>query len=138
MQTDFFDAHGRHWADAESLFAEGRLANADHHYGIAAECGLKRLMLHFGMTMNQANDSPNQRDDRKHVDGIWSRFEAYRSGHDQGVGYALSSENPFHDWHVAQRYVNQSSFTQTRVKPHQNGANLVCALVKKALKDGLI
>jgi hypothetical protein len=40
MNADFLDAHYRHWQDAELLFGRGRLANADHLYGLAAECGL--------------------------------------------------------------------------------------------------
>jgi hypothetical protein len=50
MQADFLDAHERHWQDAELLLTNQRLANADHLYGMSAECGLKRLMLAFGMT----------------------------------------------------------------------------------------
>lgn len=49
MVTDFMDAHHRHWEDAELLFNASRWANADHHYGMVAECGLKRLMIVFGM-----------------------------------------------------------------------------------------
>jgi len=44
MTADFLDAHERHWTDAEILFAQGRFANADHLYGLSAECGLKWLM----------------------------------------------------------------------------------------------
>ncbi len=43
MQADFLDAHERHWQDAELLLTNQRLANADHLYGMSAECGLKRL-----------------------------------------------------------------------------------------------
>lgn len=52
MQVDFLDAHFRHWEDVEQLFQQHRLANADHLYGLAAECGLKRLMMVFGMLLN--------------------------------------------------------------------------------------
>ncbi|WHF34964.1 hypothetical protein [Aeromonas salmonicida] len=47
MQADFLDAHARHWDDAESLLQAQRWANADHLYGMAAECGLKQLMRVF-------------------------------------------------------------------------------------------
>nr|VFK54807.1 MAG: hypothetical protein BECKTUN1418F_GA0071002_105616 [Candidatus Kentron sp. TUN]VFK55380.1 MAG: hypothetical protein BECKTUN1418D_GA0071000_103118 [Candidatus Kentron sp. TUN]VFK60455.1 MAG: hypothetical protein BECKTUN1418E_GA0071001_105815 [Candidatus Kentron sp. TUN] len=47
MNADFFDAHNRHWQDWEQLFASERWANADHLYGMAAECGLKCLMQAF-------------------------------------------------------------------------------------------
>ena len=38
--ADFGDAHSRHREDAELLFREQRWANADHLYGLSAECGL--------------------------------------------------------------------------------------------------
>lgn len=138
MQADFLDAHERHWEDGERLFEAQRWANADHLYGMAAECGLKRLMLAFGMPYDIAQDRPDKDQDRKHANGIWSRFESYRSGHNQGAGYTLTMPNPFADWDVAQRYAHHSNFDQARVQSHQAGAQLVCDLIKKAQREGLI
>jgi hypothetical protein len=58
MNTDFYDAHQRHWDDAELLYEKQRWANADHLYGMAAECGLKQLMLAFGMTFDSGKNRP--------------------------------------------------------------------------------
>jgi len=41
MSIDFLDPHDRHWEDGERLFGVSRWANADHLYGLSAECGLK-------------------------------------------------------------------------------------------------
>ncbi len=139
MQADFLDAHERHWADAEHLSVAGRWANADHLYGIAAECGLKRLMLAFGMTYDTALDRPAQNKDRAHANGIWARFESYRSGHLRGAKYALAStSNPFDDWDVSQRYAHQSNFDQVRAQSHQSGARAICKLIKQAQMEGLV
>lgn len=138
MQTDFLDAHERHWDDAERLFNAQRWANADHLYGLAAECGLKRLMLAFGMLFNPIKDRPDKEQDRKHADGIWARYESYRCGHHRGTNYVLPSSNPFSDWHVSQRYAHQSDFDQARAAAHQLGANQVRRLVKKAAREGMI
>lgn len=138
MQSDFLDAHQRHWEDAELLFQQNRLANADHLYGVAAECGLKRLMLAFGMQFNIATDRPADSHDTKHVDEIWKRFETYRSRHPAGPGYQLPPGNPFADWHVGQRYAHRSHFDARRISDHQAGASQVRALVHQALRDGLI
>jgi hypothetical protein len=70
MTTDFLDAHKRHWEDAELLFTAARWANADHLYGLAAECGLKRLMCAFGMEIDSASGSPARKKDRVHADCI--------------------------------------------------------------------
>mgnify|MGYP001321785629 CR=1 FL=1 len=138
MKADFHDAHERHWEDAKQLFQAGRWANADHLYGLAAECGLKRLMLAFGMPYDTAKDWPAKKSDREHANGIWARFESYRCGHHQGAAYALSSHNPFHDWSASQRYVHQSHFDQARAQAHQSGADVVRRLIKKAQKEGLL
>jgi len=138
MQTDFLDAHNRHWEDAELLLAAKRLANADHLYGLAAECGLKRLMLAFGMSFDAAKDRPANDVDRKHADGIWDRYESYRCGHHRGAAYTLPSTNPFTLWDVSQRYANQNRFDDARVNQHKSGADIVRELVKKAQREGLL
>ena len=138
MQADFLDAHQRHWDDAEHLFQTLRWANADHLYGISAECGLKRLMLALGMPYDLTRDRPDREQDRKHANGIWARFESYRCGHHQGAGYILPGSNPFHDWDVSQRYAHQSQVDQTRAQSHQAGARAVCELIKKAQREGLL
>ena len=84
MTADFLDAHRRHLRDADALFDASRLANADHLYGMAAECGLKRLMIAFGMETDNTGAPKSQRD-WIHVEKVWARYEAYRSGYVQGV-----------------------------------------------------
>ena len=53
MKVDCRDAHDRHWHDGETLYAASRWANADHLYGISAECGLKAAMTGLGMTTTE-------------------------------------------------------------------------------------
>ncbi|KGM23062.1 hypothetical protein [Stenotrophomonas maltophilia] len=138
MQADFLDAHERHWDDAERLLQAQRWANADHLYGIAAECGLKRLMRAFGMPVNPSTGSPTDSKDWKHANNIWARFESYRSGHAQGAGYAMAAGNPFDSWDVSDRYAHQSNFNQARVQGHQAGAQAVRNLIAKAQREGLL
>ncbi|RUQ38618.1 MAG: SAM-dependent methyltransferase [Candidatus Competibacteraceae bacterium] len=138
MQADFLDAHERHWDDAERLFQAQRWANADHLYGMAAECGMKRLMLAFGMLFDAAKDRPAQQVDRVHANGVWARFESYRSGHAQATGYALPPSNPFANWDVADRYAHQANFDQARAQGHQAGAQTIRNLIAKAQREGLL
>lgn len=137
MQADFLDAHERHWEDAERLWQAQRWANADHLYGIAAECGLKRLMMVFGMSVDSGG-SPVDKKDWKHANHIWERFESYRCGHAQGTGYALPPGNPFSEWDVAERYAHQSNFDQGWVEKHREGAKAVHHLIDQAPRDGLL
>lgn len=138
MQADFLDAHERHWSDAECLLQAQRWANADHLYGISAECGMKRLMLAFGMPYDATRDRPANMQDRVHADGIWARFESYRSGHALGVGYALPAQNPFGNWDISDRYGHQSNFDQPWAQGHQVGAQTVRSLITKAQTAGLL
>lgn len=138
MGADFLDAHGRHWDDAEYLFSAQRWANADHLYGMAAECGLKRLMLVFCMPFDTGKGRPDREADRKHADGIWDRYESYRAGHHRGACYGLPPGNPFDDWQTSQRYAPQNHFDRARVEPHRHGADLVRQLLKMASNEGLV
>ncbi|MFD0391323.1 hypothetical protein ACFQ4K_31330 [Tistrella bauzanensis] len=106
MPPDFADAHERHWQDARSLSSAGRLPNADHLYGFSAECGLKALMVCFGMTMG--TDGPVDRKDREHIDRLFQRYESYRSNsrHPSAAAYTITSTTAFDDWHASQRYAN--------------------------------
>lgn len=136
MNTDFLDAHQRHWKDAESLFIAKRWANADHLYGLAAECGLKRLVCAFGMPVDAAGN-PRESADRMHANNIWVRYGTYRRG-SVGAEYGLPIENPFANWDVSDRYARQSDFDQPRAEAHQQGAQRVCDLIAKARLAGLL
>ena len=138
MRADFLDAHERHWDDAERLFSAGRYANADHLYGMAAECGLKRLMMSFGMRIDPATGSPTERKDWKHANNLWARFESHRSGKVGGGDYGLPTLNPFNNWVVDDRYAHQSKFNHDGVQIHQIGAAAICELIKKAQREGLL
>ncbi|WGJ88609.1 hypothetical protein QEP15_14630 [Achromobacter mucicolens] len=138
MQADFLNAHERHWDDAEHLLRERRWANADHLYGLAAECGLKHLLRALGMPYDAAKDRPALRVDQVHAEGIWARFESYRNGHAQGAGYVLPADNPFANWDVSDRYAHRSNFDEIRAQVHQAGAMVVCELIKKAQREGLL
>jgi len=121
IPPDFYNAHVRHWNDANLLFETSRWANADQLYGYSAECGLKCLMLRFGMVMNQSTGKPKEKEDQKHINNIWIRYETYRMGR-SAADYALPQVNPFDNWDISLRYAHDSHFTQSRVEQHQQGA----------------
>lgn len=138
LGTDFVDAHERHWRDAELLWQHQRWANADQLYGLSAECGLKGLMLKFGMKWDHKHDAPQSKQDKIHANKVWDRYEAYRGGHPKGAAYALPANNPFDDWDVSQRYAPSTAIDVTRTHAHRTGAEWVKQLIKDAEKDGLL
>ena len=134
MQTDFYNAFSRHWNDAEYLYEDSRWANSDQLYAYSAECGLKCLMLLFGMYVNPATGVPDKKD-KLHIDEIWSRYETYRAG--IGVsGYFIPAVNPFDNWNNNQRYAHEAHFDQARVDPHRDGVKEVKKLLNQAILEG--
>lgn len=137
MPEDFFDAHERHYDDAELLYAQERWANADHLFGIAAECGLKALTVKLkggelvGVERRHINEPSKPLN-------AWDIFETYRGGHVMGAKFAMPASNPFFDWDVSQRYAHRANFNEAVVDPHRNGANLVMGLLVTADVEGLL
>lgn len=125
---DFRDAHDRHWEDAELLFREGRLANADHLYGLSAECGLKFLLVRARGRLVQQ--------ERVHIDNLWRHFRLLSNRRHLPLP-GLPQQNPFADWHVRQRYAPRSNFNLNFVDNHRQGALFVRNLVSAALRGGI-
>lgn len=138
MQADYLNAHERHMGDAELLFQANRLANADHLYGLAAECGLKALIekLSHSGKLDWKQDYVHVMEDKKPANA-WLRYQAHLSGHGLGTKLAVPPSNPFSDWSVSQRYAHESQFDLLRVQAHRSGAALVSSLMKTARKEGL-
>jgi len=138
METDFRDAADRHRGDALLLLEMDRLANADYLFGLAAECGLKALMVALGMATS-SHGVPREYHHKVHVDALWDEFLAFAGGRG-GARYALrlGSDNPFGDWRISQRYCHRSGFGHDRVTPHARAARLVRGLLDASLLDGVV
>lgn len=125
---DYRDAHYRHWEDAELLLQEGRLANADHLYGLSAECGLKFLLVRArGHLVRQ---------ERIHIDDLWPHFRLLSNLRRLPLP-GLPQQNPFADWRAQQRYAHRSNFNPNFVDNHRQGALFVRKLVSAALQGGI-
>ena len=129
LAEDFADAHGRHLKDAEQFFRQPRWANADHLYGLSAECGLKAVL--------DAEGQPVAVRYRNHVDRLWRQFQTFAAGR-TGVGNLslLPVGEPFRDWCIDQRYAHQSNFGRARVEPHRDAARAIRAMVQHAIQGG--
>lgn len=135
MKEDFLDAHRRHLSDADYLFLDERWANADHLYGVAAECGLKALIEKLKGGSLESRDRLHVMEDKK-PSNAWLKYQTYISGHAKAAKLSLPTISPFSDWLVSQRYANQSNFSHARVQAHQEGAKAVAVLIKKIPVEG--
>ena len=135
MAIDFFDAYERHWLGAELLFQNEYWANADHLYGLSAECGVKVLMCSFGMPVAPAG-GPSNSHDRKHINELRARYEAYfSSGQVEYYGIDFA---PFDDWCVNQRYEHRSNISKTTAQKHKNATEAIRSKIQRAERDGVI
>ena len=125
---DFADAHRRHLEDAELLHDGSRWANADHLYGLSAECGLKAVMSIHGIPIKGRY--------LKHMPEVWSIFKDFAQGRG-GKAYLelLPDGAPFADWSIDGRYANRRDFESGNVAPHRNAARLVRLVVQNAERD---
>ena len=78
---DFFDAHRRHWEDAEIFLGSHRWANADQLYGLSAECCPKAVMKTLGMPVD-ATGTPKARKHLRYVQKLWPIFETFAGDRD--------------------------------------------------------
>lgn len=80
-----------------------------------------------GLGMNLRPDgAPNQSQHRVHIDGLWEEFVTF-SQNRGGMKYTLfvtSTNNPFFDWKIGQRYCHRNDITSEMLIWHKNGAKL--------------
>lgn len=137
MPVDFCDAAQRHWEDAGYLLEDARLANADHLFGLSAECALKAIMLALGMTL-RPEGAPADRQHRVHINQLWNEFVSFANERN-GAHYAspLSAvPNPFMNWDVNQRYNNRADVTPRVAEDHHQAARTVKQVFDQAVLNG--
>ena len=135
----YADATRRHWDDGLFLLEDRRLANADHLFGLAAECALKAVMLPLGMKLRPSGAPEDRR--HGHIDRLWDEFGAFVSSRGGARYGALLSadQNPFAgSWKVDQRYDSRSGFTLAAVASHRDGAQTAKRCLDAAVLDGVI
>jgi len=140
VSTDFLDASHRHYTDAGLLDRHERYANADHLYGIAAECMLKTIMIGLGA---QVSNKGNLREQayKVHIDTLWLEFSAFVGGAG-GSNYMPfpPHQTPFLDWDINQRYAAERHFTDRwiRSKRRREDVQAIARTLQAAILDGLV
>ena len=139
MSADFRDASARHFEDAKLLLnqPEPREANADHLFGLSAECSLKAVMLALGMAVN-TDGAPADRGHKVHMPELWAAFQSFAEGR-LASRYLepLDKANPFSDWAVDQRYWARAAITTQAPSRHMAAAAQCRRSLEKLLLDGV-
>lgn len=133
--ADFFDAHRRHWEDAELLFEHRRWANSDQLYGFSAECGLKAVMKIWGMSVDEEG-KPKDTEYRQHVQDLWKEFVTFPRKREENRTLALlPAGEPFAGWSHHDRYAHRGPFREEEVRRHREAARQIGAMVNRAIED---
>lgn len=137
MSTDFLCAFSRHDTDANLLLQNNRWANADHHYGLAAECALKALLLQQGIPSNNGDiDTDRQcRRYRKHINHLWNYYQSFMQTRN---AYEIPSQNPFQDWDISQRYAPENEITEDTTRAHGDAVCKLRQIIMRAKLDGVL
>ena len=137
MSTDFRDAAERHFEDAELLLAQHRDANADHVFGLSAECSLKTVMLALGMSVTP-DGKPRDRGHKVHMPELWAAFQSFAEGR-LASRYLepLDKGNPFADWGIDQRYWTRTSITNRALSLHHTAAGQCQQSLHRMTLDGV-
>lgn len=96
MHPDYRDAAERHWEDASYLSADKRFANADHLYGLSAECALKAVMQGLGMPL-RPDGVPMDKQNRIHINLLWDEFSTFAQSRN-GARYATGINSMPNPW----------------------------------------
>lgn len=153
QRVDYGEAARRHHRDAELLLGAERRANADHLYGIAAECALLGILRTSPTTHHMFGADGGALDRlRCHVNVLWnqfcreaqgwrlggtvSRMRAAYPGKARNPGDRPPPLNPFQGWSVDQRYLADAAVAaeipDEVVKKHRAAAELCLKMLDDA------
>lgn len=139
MTLSYPDAARRHLTDAKHLHDAGRLANADHLYGVAAECALKAVLQGLGMRIDPRREAPETRLHARHADVIWPVAIASMGERVAARWLPLLGDGlPFDDWSVNRRYDSDSTQPEKEaVEGHREAAGRARNVMDAAWLDGI-
>jgi hypothetical protein len=124
---NYANAAVRHWKDAELLARENRVENADHHYGFAAECAIKKVLIAFpAFSASGVLDSSY----KQHINVLWNKVghQSLQKSYPKLLAI-LKVPNAFSDWDVNQRYFVDGAVTNEALASHKKTANRLLGAV---------
>ncbi|MFJ4771562.1 hypothetical protein ACIP88_21055 [Streptomyces uncialis] len=150
VEEHYASAAERHFRDAEYLRQDHRWPNADHHFGFAAECALKSLLLLFTEATMEPKPNgrpPNRPWIRKETGGAqeyghlpWSETDLAVLAHGQLGSRLLTALDDhlaaFASWTEQDRYLHCEHITEESVAALGEATHAILALHQSALING--
>lgn len=124
---NYTEAALRHWKDAKLLEEKNCMENADHHYGFAAECALKKVLVSLPAF---SSTGVLEKTYKEHVNILWGKvnYQSLQKSYPALSAY-LKSTNPFSDWHVNQRYSEDGGISKATMESHKKSTSRLLGIV---------
>ncbi|MEW5801537.1 MAG: hypothetical protein AB1847_05455 [bacterium] len=139
--VDFSGASKRHYHDAELLLTNSRIPNAGHLFGFAAECGIKALLVSYGLQVDKTTGDIIEKKPFKyktHINVLINNVQTF-PGSPAYFQYVqmMPKLMAFSNWHTSHRYHEESSIPGSHNNWHE-AAKEVIKMLDQALADGVI
>ena len=140
--VDFQGASKRHYRDAELLMTNKRISNAGHLFGFAAECGIKALLVAYGLkTDSRTGDIKENKKPyryKTHVNTLINNVQTFSSSRQYSKYLGMMPNlNSFSDWNTGHRYWNEAAIPPSHSR-WCNAAREVLKMLDQAVIDGVI
>lgn len=114
----------RHLSDGDHLFRDGRIDNADHLFGISAECAIKWKLM--PQLTGEAVKTM-----KVHVDDLWRKSLRHLKGRQSLplLSALKSGGEPFSDWRIDQRYQASGQVAPETAERHRKACSRVMGAV---------
>lgn len=157
MPIHYCQSAHRHYQDGRYLQDDRRQPNADHHFGVAAECAVKALLVGLGVQTDPAGNidrsyrhhlgeafefGPGSRGSARQTN-LCAEFGMYLRGH-RGARYlpklpeGEALEDLFADWSIDQRYCESDDIRAAQVHTHARAARALLSCLERAQQDGIV
>lgn len=124
---NYSSAAVRHWKDAELLARENRVENADHHYGFAAECAIKKVLVSFPAFLASGMLDSSY---KQHINVLWNKVghQSLQKSYPRLLAILKEAQN-FSDWDVDQRYFADGAVSMVALASHKKTAGRIFGAV---------
>ncbi|MBH2020731.1 MAG: hypothetical protein I8H91_14640 [Burkholderiales bacterium] len=124
---NYSDAAFRHWKDAKLLEKENCVENADHHFGFAAECAVKKVLVELPAFKNAGMLEKSY---KEHINILWEKVSHQSLQKSYPALFAiLRAANSFSDWNVNQRYSEDGEITKAMMESHKKSASRILGAI---------
>ncbi|MDX2218447.1 MAG: hypothetical protein SF172_05435 [Burkholderiales bacterium] len=146
--VNYFESARRHYRDADTLLGGSRQGNAGQLFGIAAECGIKAILVASKVpvdTEGSIGSLPGVKGKgfKDHLPNLGKALtDLMGSIPDSRTATtylsALSSLSHFSDWRIEHRYWRDAALPVASVARWQSAAGEVMAVLDQAKEDGVM